>query len=103
MTVVVGLALGWWTWWRSLPVPENGIIQGMASVAGKPIDSGRVFLYSADGQFRGGQVAKGRFSLQHVPFGQYRLTFEGDNVPTNKFPAELDRSCRALGGAFDIR
>jgi len=72
-------------------------------VAGKPIDSGRVFLHATDGQFRGGQIAKGSFDLQGVPFGKYRLSFEGENVPPNKFPAELNSACQAIGGTFDIR
>lgn len=103
LTAVLAVALGWFSWWRSLPVPEDGLIQGFALVAGKPIDNGRFFLHCSDGRFFGGQVDKGRFSLQNVPFGQYQLVFEGEDIPPNKFPAELDRSCRALGWTFDIR
>jgi hypothetical protein len=84
-------------------VPDDGIIQGMVLVAGKPIDTGRVVLHAADGQFRGGQIAKGTFSLRGLPFGKYRLTFEGDNVPANKFDAEIDRNCKGLSGTFSIR
>ena len=102
LTVVAGLMLGWWRWWYALPVPEEGLIQGLVLVAGKPIDSGRVFLHSQDGQFRGGQVAKGTFSLQGLPYGKYRVTFEGDNVPPNRFDAELDNNCQALGVTFSI-
>jgi hypothetical protein len=100
LTLVVGLVLWWWCWWRSLAVTDEGFIQGIALVSGKPIDSGRVFLHSSDGQFRGTQVSKGWFSLQGVPYGKYRLTFEGDNVPPNKFDAELDKDCQALGGTY---
>src|SRR5262245_18562225 len=97
LTLVAGLTFGWWCWWRSIPVPVEGFIRGTALVSGKPINSGRVFLHSADGQFRGAQVANGSFDLQGVPYGKYRLTFEGDNVPPNKFEVELNNNCQALG------
>jgi len=103
LMVVAGLILGWWRWWYSLPVTKDGLIHGRVLVSGKPIDSGRVFLQSPDGQFRGTQFAKGCFSLQGIPFGKYRVTFEGENVPPNKFDAELDDNCQALGVTFDIR
>jgi len=64
LMVVAALILGWWRWWYSLPVTDGRLIQGMVVVAGKPVDSGRVFLHSPDGQFRGAQLANGTFSLQ---------------------------------------
>jgi hypothetical protein len=102
LMVVAGLSLGWWRFWYSLRGPD-GPIQGIGCVAGKPIVSGRAFLHSADGQFRGAQVANGFFYLECVPVGKYRLTFEGDDVPPNKFPLEIDNKHRANGGTFDIR
>jgi hypothetical protein len=102
LTLVVGLALGWWCWWRSLPLPVEGFIRGTVLISGKPISTGRVFLHSSDGQFRGTQVSKGSFELQGIPYGKYSLTFEGDNAPPNKFPAELNDKCQALGATFNI-
>jgi hypothetical protein len=102
LMVVAGLSLGWWRFWYSLPGPD-GPIQGIGSVAGKPIVNGRAFLHSPDGQFRGAQLVNGRFCLQRVPVGKYRLTFEGDNVPPNRFELEIDNHCQAIGGTFDIR
>src|SRR5215471_11218514 len=89
LMVVAGLILGWWRSWYSLPGPD-GPVQGMGFVAGKPIVSGRAFLQSADGQFRGAQVAKGWFCIERVPIGKYRLIFEGDDVPANKFELEIN-------------
>ncbi|HMC10365.1 MAG TPA: hypothetical protein VKH44_03710, partial [Pirellulaceae bacterium] len=102
LTLVAGLTLGWWCWWRSLPVTEEGFVRGTVLVSGKPIGSGRAFLHSTDGQFRGTQVAKGLFDLQGVPYGKYRLTFEGDNVPPNRFDVELNYKCQALGMTYAI-
>ena len=102
LTVVAALILGWWRWWYSHPVPEGGLIQGRVAVAGKPIDTGRIFLHSPDGQFRGGKVAKGMFSMQRLPFGKYRVTFEGDDVPPNKFDVELNQNCQALAVTYVI-
>ena len=102
LTLATGLMLGWWCWWRSIPVAEEGFIRGNVLVAGKPLVRGRVFLHSTDGQFRGTQVANGLFDLQGVPYGKYRLIFEGDNVPPNQFDAELGFTCQALGVTFAI-
>jgi hypothetical protein len=102
LMIVCGSVLGWWRWWYSLPV-SDGRIQGIVLVAGKPVDSGRVYLHSSDGQFRGGQVAQGFFLLECVPVGKYRLTFEGDSVPPNRFPAEVSDTWKAMSYTFDIR
>ena len=107
LTIVAGLIAGWWCWSYSVPVADglmqgDGLIQGIVLVSGKPVDSGRVFLHSTDGQFRGTQLQKGHFVLERVPFGKYRVIFEGDNVPANRFDAEIDDRCRALGVTFNI-
>jgi hypothetical protein len=102
LTLVAAMALGWLCWWRSIPVPVEGFIRGTVLVSGKPISSGRALLHSADGQFRGTQVVNGSFDLQGVPYGKYLLTFEGDDVPTNKFPAELNSDWQALGVTLSI-
>ena len=80
LMVVAGLALGWWCWWRLLPVPVDGFIRGTVLVSGKPISSGRIFLHFPDGQFRGAQVASGSFELQGIPYGKYWLSFEGSKA-----------------------
>jgi hypothetical protein len=100
LTLVAGLTLGWWCWGRSTSMPAEGFVQGKVFVSGKPIGSGRAFLHSADGQFRGTQIDKGVFELKGVPYGNYWLTFEGDNAPPNKFSAELNDKCQALAGTF---
>ncbi len=102
LTVVAALTLGWWAWSRSLPKPAVGFIRGQALVSGKPIATGRVLLHSPDGQFRGTQIANGSFDLEKIPYGKYWLTFEGDNAPPNKFPAELNNQCQAIGATFNI-
>jgi hypothetical protein len=101
LTLVTGLVLGWWCWWHSLPVPAEGFIRGQALVSGKPIVSGRAFLYSGDGQFRGTQIENGLFNLESVPYGKYRLSFEGGNAIRNEFDVELDNNCQAIGGTFN--
>jgi hypothetical protein len=102
LMVVGGLTLGWWRFWHSLPEPD-GPIQGVGCVAGKPIVSGRAFLHSTEGQFRGAEIANGFFLIERVPIGKYRLIFEGDNVPPNKFEIEINDNRKAIGGTFDIR
>jgi hypothetical protein len=102
LTLVAGLMLECWCWWRSIPVPVEGFIRGQVLVSGKPMNSGRVLLHSADGHFRGTQIAKGLFDLQGVPYGKYGLTFEGDSVPPNRFDVELNYKCQAQSGTFAI-
>jgi len=76
------MGLGWWLCWHSIP-RTNGKILGGFVVAGKPVRDARVFIHSADGQFRGAQIVDGMFVVDHVPAGKYRVTFDGQGVPTN--------------------
>jgi len=79
LMVVVGLSLGWWVWWRSQPNFSKAI-SGTISVGGKPLLEGRIYFYSASGQFRGADIAHGEFQMEAVPLGEYRIIIEGESV-----------------------
>jgi hypothetical protein len=80
LMVVVGLALGWWSWWQSSP-PPDATVSGAVSVNGQLLNDGRLCLHSAEGTIFGSSILKGQFAIPRVPIGDYRVTAEGSNVP----------------------
>ncbi len=80
LTVVVGIALGWWSWSLTIP-PADEQVAGTIVVAGTPLATGRVYFHSANGQFVGAQVTNGQYSLKNIPIGVYDITVEGKGVP----------------------
>lgn len=79
LTLVVATGLGWWIWWRSLP-PANAPVTGTITVAGKPLTEGRIYWFTADGDFHGARIVDGSFRLEQIPIGEYRVIIEGDEV-----------------------
>ena len=102
LTVAAALSLGWWRCWHSIP-RTNGKLQGFFLMAGKPVQDARVYIHSADGQFRGTHVANGFFLLEHVPVGKYRVTFDGKDVPANRFGVEVGAKDEMVSMTFDVR
>jgi hypothetical protein len=80
LTVVAAIALGWWVQQQSLPRPDPSIT-GTITVAGLPLDHGRITFVSARGSFRGAAIVAGEFSLGRIPVGTYQVTIQGENVP----------------------
>jgi hypothetical protein len=80
LTLVVGLALGWWLFWRAIPI--DAMASGSINVGGKPLSTGRVCLHSADGKIIGSRVVKGQFRIPRAPVGRFLVTIEGDSVPS---------------------
>ena len=78
-TAVVGLVLGWWLWWRSIPIDAR--VSGAINISGQPLPGGRIYFHSTDGQISGSTVNNGKFRIHRVPVGQYRVAIEGDGVP----------------------
>jgi len=105
LTVVVGLALGWWLLWRSMPIDAKA--SGSINVAGKPLSDGRMCLHSRDGQIIGARVVKGQYSIHKAPIGKYRVTIEGDGVASRYSGANSELSVEVRRGVntmnFDLR
>jgi hypothetical protein len=99
LTVAAALSLGWWRCWHSIQRTE-GTMRGFFCVSGKPVHEGRILVHFEDGQFRGTNVVDGRFLLEHVPLGEYRVTFEGKDVPKNRFMIAVDTD---NGMTYDVR
>jgi|SRR5262245_18912917 len=78
LTAVVGLALGWWLWWRSIPIDAQ--VNGTIRVAGQPLTSGRVYFHSPDGEISGAHITNGRYRIHRMPVRSYRVSIEGDGV-----------------------
>jgi hypothetical protein len=100
LTLVAALSLGWWR--SSIPKAGGQVIRGYFLDGGKPVEDARVFVHSPNGQFRGTNVVKGVFFLD-IPFGKYSVTFDGKDVPANRFDLEVRPEEIIAGIAFDLR
>lgn len=54
---------------------------GTITVDGQPLAAGKVTFYQEDGQFVGSKVKDGKYRVDHVSPGTYRVTVEGEGVP----------------------
>ena len=59
----------------------DGKVQGMVTINGKPLASGRIFFHLDNGQFVGARVSNGRYTVDRVPVGKRKVTVEGMGVP----------------------
>jgi hypothetical protein len=104
LTVAVALSLGWWRCWHSIPRTAGTTFRGFFLVAGKPVKEARVFLHSADGEFRGTNVVNGMFVLEHISAGKYRVTFDGKDVPPSRFgDLEVRPKDEMVSMTYDVR
>jgi len=81
LTVVVGMGLGWWSWWQSLP-PQNQTVSGAISLNGKPLSDGVACFRSQDGQIFGAKVSNGNYRVKSIPVGNFTVSIEGADVPS---------------------
>jgi hypothetical protein len=80
LTMVVALALGWWLD-RRTHRPTHKHVTGMITVAGQPLDGGRICFHAATGEFHGAQISGGAFKIDRLPFDDYRIVIENEKVP----------------------
>ena len=80
LTLVVGLALGWWLWWLALSASDVRV-EGTIFVGGSPLDDGRICFLAANGQIFGSTVAKSNYTVQQIPAGDFRVAIDGKGVP----------------------
>lgn len=64
-----------------------GSVSGHVTVGGEPLLEGRIFYHYCDGQFVGSRIKDGRYTLNTVPLGVFKITVEGERIP-RKFQAE---------------
>lgn len=73
-------------------------------MAGKPVKEARVFLHTAEGEFRGTNVVNGMFVLEHISAGKYRVAFDGTDVPPNRFgELEVRPKDEMVSMTYDVR
>ncbi len=61
---------------------ELASLEGHVTLDGKPLESGRIIFHQADGQFFGSKIKKeGKFKMDRIPAGSYRVTVESKGVP----------------------
>jgi hypothetical protein len=63
--------------------PGTAEVAGTVTYEGRPVPSGSVVLYCADGQIVRGNVHDGRYAIPNVPRGAARVVVQGpQRVPT---------------------
>ena len=60
---------------------ELGKATGVVTFEGKPLAEGKITLYRDNGQFVGAKIKDGKFAIDFVPAGMFRVTLEGKDVP----------------------
>jgi hypothetical protein len=56
-------------------------VKGVVTHNGKPVEKGRIFFHLDKDQFVGAKIKDGRFAVERVPVGSWRITVEGQGVP----------------------
>lgn len=60
---------------------EIGEAKGVVTLDGKPLADGKITLYRDNGQFVGAKIKDGKFAIDFVPAGAFKVTLEGKDVP----------------------
>src|SRR5262245_411137 len=81
LTMVIGLALGWVLWIRSLP-PPNPQVSGTIVMDGKAMTGCQICFHTKSGQIYGSKITDGQFSLPRIPEGDYQVSIDGDGIPS---------------------
>src|SRR5262249_26158550 len=86
----------------------SSTVKGTVTLDGKPLGSGRIFFHLKNDQFVGAKIKDGRYSVERVPAGTWRITVEGDGVPAKyssdeKSPLQVEVVANAVPGAYDIK
>jgi hypothetical protein len=58
----------------------DGKVSGTVHLAGKPLPSGRVIFHFDNGQFVGSRIKDGKYTIDRVPVGDYKVTIEGEGI-----------------------
>ena len=59
----------------------NGGVNGSITLDGKPLAAGKIAFHRENGQFVGSKVKDGKFAIDRVPAGTFRVTLEGKGIP----------------------
>lgn len=62
-------------------VAADGKVSGTVTVQGKPLTAGKVVFHLENGQFIGSKIKDGKYAIDRVPTGTYKVTIEGKGVP----------------------
>ena len=65
---------------------DDAKVNGSITVGGAPLAAGKV-TFHLDDQFVGSKVKDGKYTVNRVPVGKYKVTIEGKGVPA-KFTSD---------------
>ena len=71
----------------------DGTVCGQITVGDEPLVEGRILFHFCDNQFVGTTVTDGRFTVNRVPVGVLKVTFEGGDVPQKFSSGESTPFC----------
>jgi hypothetical protein len=86
----------------------SSTVKGTVTLEGRPLASGRIFFHLKNDQFVGARIKNGKYSVEKVPAGTWRITVEGEGVPA-KYSSEektilnVEVVANAVPGAYDIK
>jgi hypothetical protein len=86
----------------------SSTVKGIVTLEGKPLASGRIFFHLKNDQFVGARIKDGKYSVERVPAGTWRITVEGEGVPVRyssdeKSGIEMKVVANAVPGTYDIK
>jgi hypothetical protein len=58
----------------------DGKVSGTVTFAGKPLPSGRVIFHLDNGQFVGSRIKDGKYAIDSVPVGDFKVTVEAEGI-----------------------
>jgi hypothetical protein len=71
----------------SVATADDGKVSGTITILGQPLKAGRIFFHLGDDQFVGAKVKDGKYMVNRVPVGTWKLSVEGKDVP-KKYASE---------------
>jgi len=71
-----------------LVLAADGTVEGIVTLKGKPVASGRIIFHLDKDQFVGARIQEdGSYRIDRVPAGTWKITIEGDGIDP-KFSGE---------------
>jgi hypothetical protein len=67
---------------------KSGEIQGTVTIQGKPLAEGKITFHFENGQFAGSPIKDGKYKVDLISTGKYRIAVEGKGVPAKYLSAD---------------
>jgi hypothetical protein len=83
-------------------------VKGIVTLDGKPLAEGKIFFHLPNDQFVGARIKDGKYKVERVLVGGWRITVEGSEVPAKyrsgrTTPLKVEILANAAPGGYDIK